>query len=77
MSTIKGVDCISRSSLNLWLDGSGQPIFNLTLNALKKAGLVVVIKKISLTSYEVSNVIQMNIGNVYNTPRDYDDIRLH
>ena len=28
-------------------------------------------------SYEVSNAIQMNSGNVKNTPRDFDDIRLH
>ena len=48
MPAIKGLDCISRSSPNLWLDGSGQPIFTLTLNALKKAGLVVVIKNFSL-----------------------------
>ena len=28
-------------------------------------------------SYEVSNAIQMNSGNVQNTPRDYDDLLLH
>ena len=28
-------------------------------------------------TYEVSNAIQMNSGSVYNTPRDYDDRRLH
>ena len=28
-----------------------------------------------MTSYEVSYAIQMNSRNVYNTPRDYEDIR--
>ena len=30
-----------------------------------------------ITSYEVSNAIQMNSGYVKNTPRDFDHIRLH
>ena len=30
-----------------------------------------------MTSYEVSNAIQMNSGSVYNTSRDNDDRLLH
>ena len=33
--------------------------------------------QVSIDNVILSNAIQMKSGNVQNTPRDYDDIRLH